>query len=71
MDNESGKNISDADKVLVEKYMSSKGDESGKNISDADKARVQRILAGEENKPDADGYRAGGSVNISNFKGSF
>jgi len=47
------------------------GNESGKNISDADKARVEQILAGEENKPDADGYRAGGKVNISNFKGGF
>jgi len=70
MDNESGKNISDADKARVKQILGS-DDGSGKNISDADKARVKRILAGEENKPDADGYRAGGSVNISNFKGSF
>jgi len=33
--------------------------------------RHGKAMAGEENKPDADGYRAGGSVNISNFKGSF
>jgi len=33
--------------------------------------RKMKAMAGEENKPDADGYRAGGSVNISNFKGSF
>jgi hypothetical protein len=33
--------------------------------------RKMKGMAGEENKPDADGYRAGGSVNIKNFKGSF
>lgn len=33
--------------------------------------RKMKGMAGEENKPDADGYRAGGRVNISNFKGSF
>jgi hypothetical protein len=33
--------------------------------------RKMKAMAGEEKKPDADGYRAGGSVNISNFKGSF
>lgn len=33
--------------------------------------RKMKGMAGEENKPDADGYRNGGRVNISNFKGSF
>ena len=33
--------------------------------------RRMKGMAGEENKPDADGYRAGGIVNIKNFKGSF
>ena len=69
MTNESGKTISDADKAMVQKYLSS--DESGKTISDSDKAKVERILQGEENKSDGDGYRAGGKVNISNFKGGF
>ena len=33
--------------------------------------RKMKGMAGEENKPDVDGYRAGGKVNISNFKGGF
>ena len=33
--------------------------------------RKMKAMAGEEKKPDADGYRAGGRVNISNFKGNF
>ena len=69
MANNSGKTISDADKDMVQKFVSTV--ESGKTISDADKAKVERILQGEENKSDGDGYRNGGSVNISNFKGNF
>lgn len=33
--------------------------------------RKMKVMAGEENKSDGDGYRNGGRVNISNFKGNF
>tara|TARA_R100000329_G_scaffold111280_1_gene91445 strand:+ start:209 stop:424 length:216 start_codon:yes stop_codon:yes gene_type:complete len=71
MKNESGKTISDADKALVQKYLSSKDDESGKTISDADRAKVERILEGEKNNFEGDGFRNGGKVSLGNFKGSF
>ncbi len=67
-ENKSGQKVSDAskgEKAMVEKVNQMSPSEFAAYM------RKMKGMAGEENKPDADGYRAGGSVNISNFKGSF
>ena len=59
------KNASSGEAAMVEKINKMSPSEFSAYM------RKMKAMAGEENKPDADGYRAGGSVNISNFKGSF
>lgn len=67
-ENKSGKTVSDAsagEKAMVEKVNKMSPSEFAAYM------RKMKAMAGEENKPDGDGYRNGGSVNISNFKGNF
>ena len=67
-ENKSGQKVSDAsagEAAMVEKVNKMSPSEFAAYM------RKKKAMAGEEKKPDADGYRAGGSVNISNFKGSF
>ena len=59
------KNASSGEAAMVEKINKMSPSEFAAYM------RKKKAMAGEEKKPDADGYRAGGSVNISNFKGSF
>jgi len=68
-----GKNISNDDVNKAKQLLADarSDSESANSISNYDIEKARQILSGEENKPDADGYRAGGKVNISNFKGGF
>ena len=69
-ENKSGQTVSDAskgEKAMVEEVNKMSPSEFAAYM----RKRHGKAMAGEENKPDADGYRAGGRVNISNFKGSF
>ena len=65
-----------ANEILAARHARKDAHKAKKEQMKIDRQKQEELLeamglGGEKDKPDADGYRNGGSVNIKNFKGSF